>query len=177
MIIVASQNPVKIAATRGAFERAFPGRDFSVEGVRVASGVSSQPRTDAETRLGAWNRAQAAHDARPEGEFSVGLEGGVERIKGHWEAFAWIVILDKKGKTGQGRTGTFILPDAIGKLLDMGMELGEADDRVFNQVNSKQNAGAVGILTKGLMDRATYYEPAVLFALIPWLMPAYYPTD
>lgn len=36
-----------------------------------------------------------------------------------------------------------------------GMELGEADDHVFERSNSKQEDGAVGLLTKGLIDRTT----------------------
>ncbi|MCF7801403.1 MAG: inosine/xanthosine triphosphatase [Candidatus Marinimicrobia bacterium] len=176
LIIVASKNPVKIEAARRGFERAFPQRTFTVEGVTVDSGVSDQPRTDNETRLGALNRSGAARAVYPEGDFFVGMEGGVERVKGEWEAFAWMVIMDKAGKIGRGRTGVFVLPAAIGKLLDTGMELGEADDQVFDLSNSKQNTGAVGILTKGMINRTAYYEPAILFALIPWLMPGYYPT-
>lgn len=174
LIIVASTNPVKLDAARHGFQRAFPEESITVEGVRVNSGVSAQPRSDAETRQGALNRARAARDTRPEGDYFVGMEGGVERVNGAWEAFAWMVIMDRAGQTGRGRTGVFVLPDEIGKWLDKGLELGEADDRVFGISNSKQNMGAVGLLTRSMLNRAQYYEQAVILALLPWLNPGFY---
>jgi len=175
-LIVASKNPVKINAAKAAFERAFPDQSFTVTGVAVLSGVPDQPRSDAETHRGAINRAKAALSNRPDGDFFVGMEGGVEKLDHAWRAFAWMVVMDKSGKMGMGRTGEFILPQAIGELLDTGMELGPADDQVFGLTNSKQSRGAVGILTNGVIDRAKYYEPALVFALIPWLRPDLYPS-
>lgn len=173
-VIVASKNPVKISAARSAFERAFPQQTFMITGIEVDSGVSEQPRNDEETRQGATNRATQARNLYPDADFYVGMEGGVERVNNGWQAFAWMVVQDKSGRIGQGRTGVFILPKVIGDLLDQGMELGPADDQVFGLENSKQNQGAVGILTNGLVDRTTYYEQAMLFALIPWIKPDYY---
>jgi len=49
------------------------------------------------------------------------------------------------------------------------MELGHADDMVFKRDNSKQKNGAVGILTHDLIDRASYYEQALILALIPFI--------
>lgn len=77
-------------------------------------------------------------------------------------------ILDKDGKVGYGKTGSFYLPVVIRRLLDQGLELGEADDRVFNRVNSKQNSGSIGILTNDVINREKYYVDAVIFALIPF---------
>lgn len=55
-----------------------------------------------------------------------------------------------------------------------GKELGEADDLVFGQTNSKQANGAVGILTDNVLTRTTFYEPAVILALIPFKNPELY---
>jgi non-canonical (house-cleaning) NTP pyrophosphatase len=90
------------------------------------------------------------------------------------EAFAWVVILSNN-KTGKARTASFQLPPAVVKLIDQGMELGHADDLVFKRDNSKQKNGAVGILTNDLIDRVSYYEPAVVMALIPFLNIDLYP--
>jgi len=54
------------------------------------------------------------------------------------------------------------------------MELGEADDRVFERSNSKQTNGAIGLLTGNVIDRTTLYAPAVVFALIPFKNPELY---
>lgn len=88
-------------------------------------------------------------------------------------AFAWVSILSKTQK-GYSRTAIFVLPKAITKLINQGIELGEADDIVFQRSNSKQKSGAVGILTHDLIDRASYYEPAVILALIPFVNPDLY---
>jgi non-canonical (house-cleaning) NTP pyrophosphatase len=42
-------------------------------------------------------------------------------------------------------------------------------DRVTGEHNTKQNAGAVGILTAGLVDRQRAYEALVTYALAPFL--------
>ena len=173
-VIIASQNPVKIQATQTCFERLFPKEDFQFDGVAVDSGVSQQPWDNKETHQGAVNRAKAARQHQPEADFFVGMEGGVEKVAGVWQAFAWMVVFDKTGKMGEGRTGVFIIPRVVGKLLDDGVELGPADDQVFGMHNSKQKLGAVGILTNGAIDRTKYYEQALTFALIPWLHPELY---
>jgi len=52
-LVVASRNPVKLRATRQAFERAFPQQSFDVAALAVDSGVADQPMSDVETREGA----------------------------------------------------------------------------------------------------------------------------
>jgi non-canonical (house-cleaning) NTP pyrophosphatase len=69
---------------------------------------------------------------------------------------------------GKSRTGTFAIPPAVTELVRSGKELGEADDIVFGETNSKHSSGAIGILTHGILDRASYYAEAVLMALIPF---------
>ena len=75
---------------------------------------------------------------------------------------------------GKGRTGSFFLPEKVAKLVHEGMELGHADDVVFGQSNSKQKGGAVGLLTNNLLTRTTYYEQALILALIPFINKEHY---
>ncbi|MBZ9731756.1 DUF84 family protein, partial [Salegentibacter sp. JZCK2] len=80
-------------------------------------------------------------------DYWVGIEGGIEKTgEKEMQAFAWIVVKSRQ-YIGKGKTGTFFLPDEIISLINEGKELGEADDIVFGQNNSKQKNGAVGILT------------------------------
>lgn len=169
-VIVASTNPTKIEAVRLGFRSMFPGARLTFDGVAVESGVSDQPASDAETLLGAQNRAANARRARPDADFWVGVEGGVENGGEALLAFAWIVVLSVDGQ-GHSRTATFTLPDEVAALVRQGVELGEADDRVFGRTNSKQANGAVGILTHDALDRAGFYSQAVLLALIPFANP------
>ncbi len=172
-IIVASSNPVKIAAVRAGFDRVFGAGTHRAEGRPMPSGVAVQPLTDAETLAGARNRATAARERCPEAEFWAGVEGGVEDGPDGMMVFAWIVVLGRE-ISGEARTGAFLLPPKVARLVREGKELGEADDLVFGRTNSKQQDGAVGILTGGLIDRAGYYEQAVVLALIPFMNPNLY---
>lgn len=79
---------------------------------------------------------------------------------------------DKKNIYGLAKTASFQLPHDLSKLIvEQGMELGEADDYLFQRLNSKKGSGTVGLLTDGLIDRAAYYEHAIILALGPWLRP------
>jgi inosine/xanthosine triphosphatase len=159
---------VKIHAVLNGFQKMFPKEIFEIEGVSVPSGVSDQPKSDSETFQGAWNRAENASHEIATADFWVGIEGGIEEKGLEMEAFAWVAIKSKRKKFAKGRTGTFFLPTKIAELIKQGKELGEADDIVFGRKNSKQENGAVGILTDNAVDRTTYYAEAVVLALIPF---------
>ena len=95
-VIVASRNPVKINAVKIAFEKMFSIEAFEFEGVSVPSGVSEQPKDNRETLTGAINRANNAKEAFQDSDFWVGIEGGVEKVNGEMEAFAWVVVMSIK---------------------------------------------------------------------------------
>jgi inosine/xanthosine triphosphatase len=166
-VIIASKNPVKIQAVKNGFEKMFPNQEFEFVGVSVPSNVADQPFSNDETFLGAKNRADNASSEVKGADFYVGIEGGTEHIENEMEAFAWIVI-KSAGKYGKARTGTFFLPKQVVELIKEGKELGEADDIVFNRNNSKQENGAVGILTGDVIDRTKYCTEAVILAMIPF---------
>lgn len=175
-VLVASANPVKRRATIDGFRRLIGPRELTVEGVAVPSGVAHQPVSDEETLRGARQRAEALRALAPAADFWVGLEGGVERHGEELFALAWAVVCSRD-RCGRARSATFVLPDEIARLvLHAGLELGDADDRVFGRSGSKREEGAVGLLTGGAIDRAGLYAPAVSLALVPFLRPDLYPT-
>ena len=166
-VIVASKNPVKIQAVKRGFEKMFPTQAFEFVGVSVPSNVADQPLTNQETFQGAKNRANNACSEVKDADFYIGIEGGIEHIENEMQAFAWVFI-KSAGKCGKAKTGTFFLPKQVVELIKQGKELGEADDIVFQRHNSKQENGAVGILTGDVIDRTRYYVEAVILALIPF---------
>jgi len=170
-LVVASSNPVKIQSALAGFRRMFPAETWAAQGVAVPSGVRDQPMTDAETLQGACNRAAAARVLRPDADYWVGIEGGVDEQEGEFLTFAWVVVLGSR-LAGKSRTATFTLPDEVASLVREGVELGHADDRVFGRSNSKQQNGSVGLFTGDVINRAAYYEHAVVLALIPFKNPA-----
>lgn len=174
-VIIASQNPVKIDATKEAFEITFPNPPFEFVGISANSEVSDQPMTSEETLLGARNRIKNAKFAVPDADYYVGLEGGLEMIEGKLESCAWMVVSDNTGREGKGRTASIPLPTEVNRLIvEEGMELAHADDQVFSRTNSKHSEGLAGILTDGYITRKAYYLPALLFALVPFKKPEFF---
>jgi inosine/xanthosine triphosphatase len=172
-IVVASKNPVKLEAVREGLS-GFLNESVEIVGVSVESGVSHQPMNDSDTFLGAENRVKNAQLQFSSYDFYVGIEGGVEDSASGLMAFAWIVISNGE-KTGKARTASFFLPPDVASLVHLGMELGDADDIVFSKKNSKQQNGAIGLLTNDLITRKSLYLPAVQMAFIPFLNPELYP--
>ena len=166
-VLVASTNPVKLQACQQAFENVFPLENPEVSGVEVQSGVSDQPLGVEETRKGAENRVQVLLQSHVKSDFYVGIEGGITQTEERIYAFAWMVVSDGK-KMADACTAHFQLPDKVTRLINQGLELGDANDQVFGEKNSKQKGGAVGLLTGGSITRTTLYVPAIEMALIPF---------
>ncbi|CAH0373565.1 unnamed protein product [Pelagomonas calceolata] len=187
-VVVGSKNPVKLAAVRQAFFRAFPDRPLVCVGHDVPSGVSDQPWGHEETRLGALERVTGARRADTGADYAVGIEGGVvdtgagdglrsvPYVAMGLRSVAYVAIFRSRDMEGSlEHTASFKLPPRVERLVrgrEPGhgkLELGAACDLVFNETNSKQRGGTVGAVTCGLLDRTAYYEHAVVCALAPFL--------
>jgi len=166
-VVVCSKNPVKLQAVKLAFELMFPEEEFSFKTHDSNSNVSKQPIGDEQTFQGAYNRIIHSREEHPNTDFYAAIEGGVDDNGKEMSAYAWIVIMSEE-KIGKAKTATYYLPNKIADLVRQGHELGKADDIVFNQNNSKQNQGSVGLLTDNAITRTSYYVPAVMLALIPF---------
>jgi|AntRauTorcE11898_2_1112593.scaffolds.fasta_scaffold02342_2 inosine/xanthosine triphosphatase len=167
-VYVASLNPVKMNACRTAFAKLFPQVTIETVGIAADSGVSDQPVTEEETLEGARNRVHYLIKNYRDFDYVVGIEGGVEMKKSATWAFAWMAVSDGI-RYSTACTARFPLPEKVTKLLRDGLELGDANDRVFGQHNSKQKGGAIGLLTGEAITRTDLYEPAIMMALIPFL--------
>lgn len=175
-VVVASKNPVKLKAVQEGFTAMFPDRAYSWTTLSVPSGVADQPMSDAETLRGALNRIEGARATEPDAHYWVGLEGGMQENNGRLEAFAWMVVQGRE-RQGMSRTGSFFVPPAIADMVRGGMELGHANDQVYDRTDSKRNEGATGILTGGVVTRTSFYSPSIVLALIPFKNPQHYPAD
>lgn len=171
-IAVGSRNPVKVSAV-AAVVRQWDAR-ARIEGVAVASGVADQPFGDDETIRGAATRARAAREAL-DADIGVGLEGGVvEGEHGTMRSCAWAAVALRDGREFVGGSLAMPLPPAVAALVRDGVELGHAMDAVSGEHNTKHGAGAVGLLTHGLVDRQRAYEILVTYALAPVIAPEYW---
>lgn len=165
-IAVGSTNPVKVAAVRAVFARLAP--DVSVHGIAVASGVPDQPIGDDQTIAGATTRARAARAAL-NADVGVGIEGGVVTTPQGMRTCAWAVIVGADDMPHVGGSLSMPLPDAVAALIHRGAELGHAIDQLIGTTNIKHGAGAVGVLTEGLVNRQEAYETILAYALAPLL--------
>jgi inosine/xanthosine triphosphatase len=171
-IAVGSTNPVKVGAVRAIVTTRW--LDAHVEGVAVASTVRDQPFGDDETIRGAIARAIAARDALG-AELGVGIEGGVvEHADGGLWTCAWAAVVDRSDRQGVGGSLAMQLPSSVAQLVRGGMELGHAMDQLIGAHDTKRGAGAVGILTDGMVDRQRAYEVLVMYALARFVTPALY---
>ena len=164
-LAVGSKNPVKINSAKSGFEQMFADHTFTAEGFDVPSGVSDQPMSDKETLKGATNRANRVRELAPDVDYAIGIEGGIDTIDNMLFAYAWMVVIDSTGRIARGRSGSFALPPKVKELVDAGLELGHANDEIFQKHNSKQAGGAVGSLTGGVVSRQSLYEHAMVLTL------------
>lgn len=174
-VAVGSRNPVKVAAVSQVVRRLHAAA--LVEGVQVPSGVPDQPVGDAETQLGATARARAAREAL-DADIGVGLEGGVvDEGGGVMRTCAWAAVALRDGREFLGGSLAMPLPPAVAALVRSGVELGHAMDALTGGTDTKHGAGAVGILTAGMIDRQRAYETLVTYALSPVIAAEFWSGD
>ncbi|MDR1954818.1 MAG: inosine/xanthosine triphosphatase [Candidatus Methanoplasma sp.] len=160
-VAVGSLNRVKVEAVRAVMERIF-GKVIVVP-ADVKSGVPEQP-WELEIRTGAMNRAVAALG---DNDLSVGIEAGVFPTDDGLYDFQYCAILDKEGRFTIGIGPGFRYPDEVAALVTDGMTVGDAVHRVYGEQDIGKKQGAVGLLSRGLLDRRSLTEQSVVSAMIP----------
>lgn len=169
-VAVGSTNKAKIEAVRLAFETLWPTQHWDVEGIRVDSGVSDQPRSDSETIAGARNRSKSAL-TQLKAAYGVGLEGGLQQVGDWWFESGWIVVVDNSGCEGIGSTIKMAIPHKMMELIEQGRELSDVDDIFFNKQGGNKVNGHYGLMTKNALTRTSSYRDGVVSALIRFIHP------
>lgn len=172
-VIVGSANPVKVDATRLAFEAVWPEETFQVAGVAVESGVSDQPMDFDETIRGAKNRARAAMLLKP-ADFAVGLEAGVDKRPEAWFETGWCAVLDAAGNFNVGSSPVLTMPDSVMEGILSGKELGDVINEMTGRGNVKHQEGFFGIVTRGAITRTDAFRSGIIFALGKFACPELY---
>ena len=164
IVVIASTNPVKVKVAEKAFERVFPEWEFDFIQVKSESSVPDQPIGD-ETIQGARNRLVFVKKQHPHADYWISQEGGLFKEENKLFCSACIIVSDKSGFLGEASAAHFYLPKKVKEYIDQGMDLGAANDKFFDTINSKHGLGAIGHLTDGLIDRTEYYLQAAIIAL------------
>jgi|Deesub1362B_J571_1020462.scaffolds.fasta_scaffold00065_24 inosine/xanthosine triphosphatase len=167
IIAVGTLNPVKIRAVKEVFRKVFG--EVQVRGVEVSSGVPPQPYGFEQTIRGAVNRAKRSFskDCR----FSVGIEAGLipvpNSLSGYFDIQITAIYDGKRISLGAGPG--FEYPLSVVKETLKGREVGEVMEKFTGIPSIGEKMGAIGYLSKGMMDRTKLTEISILMALIPFL--------
>lgn len=162
-IVSATSNPAKIQAILQAFSQIFGEGSCHIDAVSVESGVPEQPFGNDETRAGARNRIANARRLRPDADFWVAIEAGIDDDS----TFSWVTI-ENRERRAEARSATLPLPEVILEKVRAGEALGPVMSRYTGIDNIGRKEGAIGIFTNGVLTRTSVYHQAVLLALSPF---------
>jgi len=183
---VGSNNPLKAEAVANVFQKVFQG-EIIVELVDINLEIPKQPVGE-ETLKGAIERAKAA---LKDADYGVGIEGGIIQFASSqvrkltssdptFQLFFGVqfcAIIDKGGKLTVGHGSGFVLPDRVITKLKQGQTLGHIMEELSGIKEINKKMGAIGYLTKGLLNRRELTEHAVLMALVPRIRPEFYSSE
>ena len=172
-VIVGSTSPVKVEATKQAFNSFF--EEAKVKGLDVPSGLRPFPLSDEETLRGALNRARLSAEAEPGAEYYVGIEGGLSRL-GDWMIVKQLAVVASEGEVGVGASPGYVLPDRLYKLIVNAADAAgrKAIDEYFHEPEVLSKQGPIGVLTDGRLSRTQASVEAVVCALTRFINPRYY---
>lgn len=153
---IGTTNKAKVGAVLSVMTKHF--HDIlTFEHISVDSGVSAQPMSTEETRNGAINRSKNVL-AQTNANLAFGLEGGVTMIGDVMYLCNWGALALENGIVFTAAGAQIPLPKEIADQLLAGRELGPVMDDLVHQLDTRQNIGAIGVLTDGMMDRKEMFE-------------------
>ncbi|MFK3938285.1 DUF84 family protein [Alkalihalobacillus sp. NPDC078783] len=157
IVAIGTKNPAKVHAVK----ETLLSEPITFVSVEVPSGVSCQPFSDDETRLGALNRAKAAL-VDTDADLAIGLEGGVsETDTGALMLCNWGVLVDKKGSTWEASGLRIPVPTDVSDELLKGQELGTIMNERANEEGTNTREGAVGAFTLNRISRKEMFSHIV----------------
>jgi inosine/xanthosine triphosphatase len=175
LVFIGTNNRVKINAVKNIFKRLFPKVKVIVKGFEVDSGVDDQPFGN-DTIKGAINRAKKVtkmmsgkEKAYDQPDFAIGIEAGLiwnAKMRTYFDV-QYCAVIDKTGRLTLGHGSGFQYPPAVIREVKKGKSIGEVMEEVTGIDNIGSRKGAIGYLTKDLIDRTTLTEQAVVMAMVP----------
>jgi inosine/xanthosine triphosphatase len=166
-VAVGSENPTKIDAAQQAFAIAFPNHKFVFSGIAAPSGVNEQPMSEAESILGANNRAQFVFD-NSDADFAIGMEGGMYFVNDMWFVSDWVVVRDRNGEKGIAGTPRYFVPEYLAKHVTADFDLSAVLEEKLNKKDIGKLDGYAGMSTNNHITRTTSNRDALVIALAPF---------
>jgi inosine/xanthosine triphosphatase len=180
-IAIGTLRPPKVEAVRAAMSKVMGFFGYRLEAVNyiareVESGVAAMPLSVQEIRRGACNRAMEARRLVEEEsgpvDFAIGLEGGFFILsaedKEHIHLQSWAFV-HHDGVGHYGSSMSMPVPPAVAReIFDHKKELGEVIDDFAKRKEVRNQDGAFGVFSLGLLTRQQAFELALLGALAPF---------
>ena len=166
---VGSQNKAKLEAVSEILREYSHLADAEIKGVNAGSEVSNQPQSLEETVRGAMNRAKSSFT---DCDYSVGIESGLMHVpytkSGYMDVCVCAIYDGKEFHLGLSSAWEFPDKKIMKLMLDDGLDMSQAINKVglTQNPNIGSEQGAIGILTKGRLDRKEYTKQALRMALI-----------
>src|SRR3989344_8362434 len=168
-IAVGTTNAAKVTAVREILADYPHLKDAEIVSVKTKSGVADQPLSLKATIEGALNRAKSTYN---DCEYSIGIESGLMEVPftkgGYMDVCAAVVYDGQEAHIGLSPAWEFPDPRGTKLMIEAGKNMSEA----INEVGLTQNPhigaaeGAIGVMTKGRVDRKEYTKQALRMALI-----------
>lgn len=185
-ICVGSLNPTKINAVKLGFSKYY--NYFEVYHIKADSKVPNQPIGLKSIIQGAINRAQYSLDfiifekKTSINIFGVGIEAGLVEIpytRTGFMDFQFCAIINETKKISLGSGIAFEYPKFIVDQIfpNQGKEIGEIMGKLANNINLKNETGAISFLSKNVLTRTEILSKAVICALLPFINQELYNTD
>lgn len=144
--------------------------DYEIVPVDVESGITDQPLDQNTTVEGAVNRAKNAvgsSGSLQEYEFSIGLEGGLEKINNLYYLVCVVALVDPKGDIYMGISNKLPLPKEVSGRIEKGEQFGVAIREFMKNIqnNSSNNSTQLIEHIQELIDRKKSFSMALNTAL------------
>lgn len=175
-ICVGSLNPTKVNAVKIAFEKYFT--EFQIFKIKADSGVPNQPIGMESILKGAKNRAEHALNYLINEKqiktniFGIGIEAGLVKVPytmTNYMDFQFCVIMDENQQITVGSGIAFEYPQSVINEIfsNPETEIGDIIGELADNINLKNEAGAISFLSKNQITRPEILTQAVISALLP----------
>ncbi|MBY8981305.1 MAG: inosine/xanthosine triphosphatase [Candidatus Lokiarchaeota archaeon] len=175
-LCVGSLNPTKIEAVNLAYNKFY--KNYNINYIKTDSKVADQPIEMEAILEGAFNRAKNAlvflkKNKKDNSEiYGIGIEAGLAKISlanSNYMDFQFCVIMDENEKISLGSGIAFEYPQfVIDRIFsEKDNEIGNIMGRLANNINLKNESGAIGFLSKNIINRKDILFQAVICALLP----------
>ncbi len=164
IVHVGSENKVKVKSVEKVFSKLF--RRIQVKGMKVKVNVPEQPM-EKEVIEGAMGRAKAA--LSEECDFGVGIEAGLfwNDLANKYFDIQYCAVIDKGNRITYGHGSGFYYPEDVIKLVKQGKTISQSIETIYGIKDVGRKMGAIGYLSKDILDRTKLTRQAVLMAMIP----------